>query len=244
MDAVKRQGVRLTAVPSYNRTVYQPAAWWPHVGGLKTIVIFDFDGTIADSVHLFIEAINKSSERFRYKRIREEEVMVLRGKRPGQILKHLGISLLKLPFVLKRVRREVNTGVAQAKPAVEIKETLLELKKGGCEIGILTSNTEQNVKEFLINNDLDVFDFLYSGSSMFGKGRILRAIIRKNRLQKRRIYYVGDEIRDIYAARKTKVKMIAASWGFNTMDALRREGPDFIAESPDDIRDIVLGKKE
>ncbi len=211
---------------------------------MKTIVIFDFDGTIADSVHLFIEAINKFSGSFRYKKIKGDELRMLQGKRPRQILKHLGISLLKLPFVLKRVRREVNKGVAQARPTVEIKETLLELKKEGCEIGILTSNTEQNVKEFLINNDLDVFDFLYSGNSMFGKGGILRAIIRKNRLQKSRIYYVGDEIRDIDAARKTGVKMIAASWGFNTMEALRGEGPDFTAESPEDVRNIILGKKE
>lgn len=211
---------------------------------MKTIVIFDFDGTLADSLHLFIDAINKFSDRFHYKKIRPEEVEMLRGKRPRQILGHLHISLFKLPFVLRRIRREINRGVAQAKPSVDIKGTLTALKSSGCELGILTSNTEQNVKKFLIGNDLDVFDFLYSGNSVFGKGRILRAIIRKNRLSKGRIFYIGDEIRDIDAAKKTGVKMIAVSWGFNTIEALKREGPDYSADTPQQIRRIILGRND
>ena len=169
---------------------------------------------------------------------------MLQGKRPKQILKHLHISFIKLPFVLKKIRREINKGVAKVKPSVEIKDSLLNLKRNGCEIGILTSNTEQNVKEFLINNNLDVFDFLYSGNSVFGKGRVLKAIIHKNKFRKNRIFYVGDEIRDIDAAKKTKVQMIAVSWGFNTLEALKRESPDHIAQTPQDIEEIILDKKE
>ena len=211
---------------------------------MKTTVIFDFDGTLADSLHLFINAINKFADNFNYKKIRPEEVKTLQGKHPRQILRYLHISLLKLPFVLKRIRREINKGVAQASPSVDIKGTLSELKKNGCEIGILTSNTEQNVKEFLINNNLDVFDFLYSGNSVFGKGRVLRAIIQENKFAKNNIFYIGDEIRDIDAAKKTKVKMIAVSWGFNTIEALKKENPDYTADTPQEIQDIILGKKE
>ena len=207
-----------------------------------TIVIFDFDGTIADSLTLFIDAINKFVDDFGYKKIQPEEVKMLQSKRPRQILRHLHISLLKLPFVLKRVRREINKKVAQARPSVDIKNTLTELKKNGCEIGILTSNTEQNVKEFLTNNNLDVFDFLYSGNSIFGKGAVLKSIIKKNRFASNRIYYVGDEIRDIDAAKKTRVKMIAVSWGFNTIEALKGEGPDHTADTPQQILKIILDR--
>lgn len=209
----------------------------------RAVVIFDFDGTIADSLHLFVDAVNKFSGRFKYKKIRQEELRMLQGKSTHQILKHLGISLLKLPLVLKKVRREVNCGVTQARPSAQIRDVLLELKRGGCKIGILTSNTEQNVKKFLINNGLDVFDFLYSGNSLFGKGRVLRAVIRKNGLHKSRVFYVGDEIRDVDAAKRAGIRMIAVSWGFNTAEALRAES-DYTAETPEDIRDIVMDKRE
>lgn len=167
---------------------------------------------------------------------------MLRGRRPRQILRHLRIPLIRLPFVLKRVRREVNWGVARAKPAAPLRGILLDLKRGGCEIGILTSNTERNVREFLVNNDLDVFDFLYSGNSMFGKGRVLRSIAgRHGPGGKGEIFYVGDEIRDVDAAKKAGVRMIAVPWGFNTADALRGADPDHVADTPAGIRDIVLG---
>ncbi len=210
---------------------------------MKTIVIFDFDGTIADSLHLFIGAINRIAESSGYNKIRDGDVEMLRGKKPRHILRHLRISPLRLPFVLKRVRREVNAGIALARPAVPMREMLVDLKRNGCRIGILTSNTERNVREFLINNNLDVFDFLYSGSSVFGKGRVLGSIIRGNGVGTDRIFYVGDEIRDIDAARGAGVTMIAVTWGFNTAKALRTEGPDHMADSPDDIAGIVLGRK-
>jgi len=209
---------------------------------LKTVVIFDFDGTIADSVDLFVDAINKLSGKFKYKKIKPDEVKILQGKSTRQCIKYLQISFLKIPFMVKQLRREMKKGIAQTKPTVKIRDTLSELKKNECEIGILTSNTEQNVKEFLMNNNLDMFDFLYSGSSAFGKGRVLRAIIKKNKFVKNKIFYVGDEIRDIDAARKTKVKMIAVSWGYNTIESLKKEKPDYIANTPKDIQDIVLGK--
>ena len=211
----------------------------------KITVVFDFDGTIADSLHLFIDAINKFSTDFNYKKIKADDVLMLQEKRPHQILRYLHISLFKLPFVLKRIRREINKEVANAKPSTDILDTLLTLKKHGCKIGILTSNTEQNVKEFLINNHLDVFDFLYSSTAIFGKGRILRSIIKRtNKLEQNKIFYVGDEIRDIEASRKTGVKMIAVSWGFNTIEALKKENPDYTAKTPQQILDIILYKNE
>lgn len=208
---------------------------------MKAIVIFDFDGTIADTLHLLVGALNRLSSRFRYRRITPEDIPELRGMRPRQIMSNLNMSFLSLPFVLKLVRREMNRGLSGAKPTTEMRDILLTLKRNGCEIGILTSNTEQNVKEFLINNNLDVFDFLYSGNSLFGKGRVLRSIIRKNRFNPNSVFYVGDEIRDIDAARKTGVTMIAVPWGFNTPDALRRAGPDHMVETMDDILKIILG---
>lgn len=210
---------------------------------MKTIVIFDFDGTIADTLDLFVNAMNRFSTRFRYKKIRPDEISTLQGMHTRQIMKHLNISFFSLPFVLKLVRRDMNRSVSGAKPAVDMREMLLRLKRNGCEIGILTSNTEQNVKKFLINNNLDVFDFLYSGYSLFGKGRVLHSIIHKNRFNRNSVYYVADEIRDIDAARKTGVKMIAVPWGFNNPDSLRNAGPDYLVTSTDDILDIILGNK-
>ena len=205
---------------------------------MKSTVIFDFDGTLADSMQLFIEAVNKSAARLHHGTIEPGDVGMLRGRHPRQVLRHLRISLLKLPLVMRAVRKEVSRGVARARPSADMAGTLRRLKKGGCSIGILTSNAEQGVREFLAGNGMDVFDFVYSGRSAFGKGRTLRAIAKR---AGGRVFYVGDEVRDIEAARKAGATMIAVAWGFNTAEALMRESPDYLATEPDQIGQIVLG---
>lgn len=205
---------------------------------MGTTVIFDFDGTLADSMHLFVEAVNKSAARLHHGAIEPGEVAMLRDRNPRQILRHLRIPLLRLPLVMRGIRKEVGRGVGRAGPAADVAATLGRLKKGGCSIGILTSNAEKSVREFLAGNGMDVFDFVYSGRSAFGKGRTLRSIARR---AGGRVFYVGDEVRDVEAARRAGATMIAVSWGFNTPEALMREGPDYLATSPEQIEQIVLG---
>jgi phosphoglycolate phosphatase len=86
----------------------------------KPIVIFDFDGTIANTLDSIIDIMNNLSDEFGFRKIRDEDVEYLRGKRPRDILKHLGISLFKLPFVIRKTRREINSHIALLSPSVDL----------------------------------------------------------------------------------------------------------------------------
>ena len=114
------------------------------------------------------------------------------------------------------------------------------MKERGCKIGILTTNTEENVIKFLESNKLNIFDFLYSGKSVFGKGKVLKKLITKNNLKKERVFYVGDEVRDMNAGKKSKVITVAVSWGFNSKEALKKEKPDYLIDSPSELEPIVF----
>ena len=110
----------------------------------KTVVIFDFDGTIANTLDSIINIMNNLSEDFGFRKIKDEDVEYLRGKKPREILKHLGISLFKLPFVVRKVRREINSHIALLSPSVDLLPTLKLLKQNNCQIGIVTTNIEEN----------------------------------------------------------------------------------------------------
>ena len=43
--------------------------------------------------------------------------------------------------------------------------------------------------------------------------------------------YIGDEVRDIDACRKTGIRIISVTWGFNSKEALCRKNPDFLVDS-------------
>lgn len=206
----------------------------------KPVVIFDFDGTIANTLDSIIDIMNNLSDEFRFRKIREEDKEFLRGKRPREILNYLGISLFKLPFVIRKARREINSHIALLSPSVDLLPTLKLLKKNGCQIGIVTTNIEENVRKFLHANNLDQFDLFYTSKKVFGKDKTISKIIRDMKLEKSNVYFVGDEVRDIEAGAKAGVKTVAVSWGYNTKEALFKENPDFLIDSPEDLEKIIL----
>ena len=203
-------------------------------------VIFDFDGTIADTLDSIIEIINELSDEYGFRKVKPDEVEKLRGKRPREILKYLRISFFKLPFVVRRARKRINSKIAGLEPTVDLAPTLRVIKEKGYSVGIVTTNIEDNVRKFLHSNDMDVFDFFYTTRQVFGKHKTLSRILKDHKLTNSDVFFVGDEIRDVEAARKVGIKMIAVTWGFNTRDALKGSAPDFLVDSPDEIQKIIL----
>lgn len=91
----------------------------------------------------------------------------------------------------------------------------------------------------MLKNDLDVFDYIYCGSSVFGKDKILKKMARTHNLNLDDIIYVGDEVRDVDMAKKVGIKMIAVTWGVSTHEALKKANADFVVDKPAELQGIV-----
>ena len=52
--------------------------------------------------------------------------------------------------------------------------------------------------------------------------------------------YIGDETRDMEAARKSKVRAIAVCWGANNREAMITEGPALCIEEPSELVEAVV----
>ncbi|MEA5468260.1 HAD hydrolase-like protein, partial [Spirulina sp. 06S082] len=185
------------------------------------LVIFDFDGTIADTHSTFVEILNQLSEEFGYKPVTDAEVAQMRGLSSREIVQRSEISIFKIPFLLRRAKEELNQKIASILPISGIEISLNSLLAKQIKLGILTSNIEKNVSAFLKENDLEnIFEFIYSGNTIFGKDRILRTLLQKYNIDPNLVVYVGDETRDINAAKKSGVKAIGVTWGFNSREIL------------------------
>lgn len=203
-------------------------------------IVFDFDGTIADTMSVVIKIANKFADHYGYRKIPQSDIPKLREKRPSEVLKHLGISIFKLPIVVRKIRFEMNKEIAHLHPPVDIRDTLQSLSRRGCILGILTTNSRENVTEFLKNNDLQFFDFVYSGRAVYGKSRLLKKMMKEKTIPHDDPIYVGDEIRDVEAAKKAGIRVIGVTWGYNSKAALQKFNPDHIVEKPEDLQQIIL----
>jgi HAD superfamily hydrolase (TIGR01549 family) len=206
---------------------------------MTKVIIFDFDGTLADTVDILLSITNRLSAEFGFKSATKEELAQLSNLNSWQILQYSGISIFKFPLLIRRLKAELHSEVPHIQLFPGIKEVLLELKKRGFQLGIITSNSRENVLGALEKNGLqDTFTFIYSGST-FGKHKVINKWLRIENINTEKVVYVGDEIRDIDAAKKTGIKVIAVGWGFNSPQALAAQNPNFLIERPQELIEII-----
>jgi phosphoglycolate phosphatase len=203
-------------------------------------LIFDFDGTIADTLAAVIKLANRHHAELGIPPLGDEDIEALRGMTSRQIMKKYRISLVKLPQLILRYQKELHREIDKMGLFPGIRELLVELKELGVQLGILTSNSQENVLKFLKARELDVFDFIHSESNIFGKGRALRHLLKEGEIDRNGVVYVGDETRDIEACRRASVPVIAVTWGFQRRELLAGLRPTYIVDSPAEIREIVL----
>ena len=206
---------------------------------MTKVIIFDFDGTLADTIDILLSITNRLSAEFGFKSATKEELAQLSNLNSWQILQYSGISLFKIPMLIRRLKAELHSELPHIQLFPGIKEVLLELKKRGFQLGIITSNSRENVLGALEKNGLqDTFTFIYSGST-FGKHKVINKWLRLENIHSEKVVYVGDEIRDIDAAKKTGIKVIAVGWGFNSPQALAAQNPNFLIKRPQELIEIM-----
>ncbi len=208
------------------------------------VVLFDFDGTIADTLNVLLNITNRLAVEFGYKTIDQEELSYIKNLSSREIIKYSGISILKFPLLLAKVKSELNNEIQNIKPFPEIEAVLIELINQ-VDIGILSSNSKDNILKFFAANNLqNKFDFIYTEAAIFSKSKVINKILKQSKLKPEELIYVGDETRDIVAAKRSQVKAIAVSWGFNSKEILAQQNPDFLIHQPKELIDIIKGIQE
>jgi phosphoglycolate phosphatase len=204
-------------------------------------VIFDFDGTLANSLEVLVQITNEIVPELGIAPITKEQVAALRQLNSQEIIQMSGISLWQIPFLLRRYQASFQQKAALVPLFPGIEPMLQELKLSGYKLGIVSSNSVENIQVVLKQYQLDrLFSFIKS-CSVFGKGRAIRSSMRANYVEAFETFYVGDEVRDIEAARRSKVVSVAVTWGFNAAELLLTAQPDHLVHSPLEITKLLRG---
>lgn len=203
----------------------------------KQVILFDFDGTIANTLDIVSEIYNKFAPSYGFKIVDKKEMTHIKNLSPLQILKDLGeswLSFIKLPFLIKKIEFELKKQINSVRLYPGIIELLKKLKGENYKLGILSSDTQKNITKFLRLNNLDYFDFIYTGT-FWGKANLINKFLKDFDFKPSEVVYIGDEVRDIEAARNNGVEIISVGWGFSSKKALAEHKPDFIAGNPSEI---------
>jgi len=201
-------------------------------------IIFDFDGTIADSFATLLGVFEDIVHR--RQKLTPEEVEQLRSKKLREVIKYLKIKKWQIPGLLIKAKRAISLKIPGIKPFDGMTEVLQKLHEEGYQMFILSTNSSANVSKFLKINGLDsYFIKIYGDIGLRSKASALKKVLNKEKLTATQSLYIGDEVRDVEASDKVGIKVIAVGWGFNHPDVLRRANPTALANRPSELPGIL-----
>ncbi len=203
-------------------------------------LILDFDGTVADTLEMALSVFNRIAPEYDLQPVGDRERELFRTKKPQELIRDFDIPKLKLLTLTLRIRKEMSRHIPEMKLFDGLEMALREIRDAGYRLGILTSNSVENVRKFLeVHNLNDQFSFIYSGRSFLGKEKVIRKVLIREQIEPGRVVYAGDETRDIEACQAAGIPVIAVSWGLNRRELLASLSPDQIADRPEELPDLV-----
>jgi phosphoglycolate phosphatase len=205
------------------------------------LVIFDFDGTLADSADWFISMTNSVADRFRFRKISDEEVAMLRGRSSREVVAYMKVPAWKMPFIARHTRKLVAEHASTISLFPGAEDLLRGLSARGIRVALVSSNSEANVRAILGPGCADLVSIYSCGASMFGKTPKFRQVIRRAKVAKSEVISIGDETRDIEAATKAGIASGAVTWGYQRPEILAEHKPTLLFNQMTEILPAIAG---
>jgi phosphoglycolate phosphatase len=201
------------------------------------LVIFDFDGTLADSLPWFRGVLGELADEFGFLRPGPEELVRLRSASPGEALALLRVPRWKTPFIAARLRWRMARELAAIHTFPGVEDVLRRLDEAGVTLALVSSNSRRNVRRVLGETSAARIDHWACGAALLGKAAYFRRVLARSGVAAAEALCVGDEIRDGRAARDAGLAFGAVAWGYHALEALRAERPaEVFAEVADLVR--------
>lgn len=199
-------------------------------------VIFDFDGTLADTFPLLVDvAYGLSSST---KRLPPKEIENLRKLPLLTALRRLGIPWFYIPRLMLHTRRRLTPHMQGVPPFKGVPRMLSALHAAGHQMFVLSSNYPENIRAFLDHNKLDRYfreikTVKYANT--WTKTRALRQIIEDYKLDPSSTYHVGNEALDMWAAKRVGIRGVATKWGGYDGHILKSTKPFAVIDAPSEL---------
>jgi phosphoglycolate phosphatase len=212
--------------------------------GKLRLAIFDFDGTLADSLPFFLSVFNRLAVQHRFSTIDVNNACAFRGYSAAQMMRHVGMPSWKLPIVARSFMAMMNENSHAISVFDGITEMLRHLDASGVTLAIVTSNSHANVAAILGAENMARIRHIEAGASIFGKAARIARVLGKSGFSCADAIYIGDQVADRDAARKAKVGFGAVAWGYASIESLAQHRPDYIFHSVSDIRRLATASHQ
>lgn len=206
------------------------------------LVLWDFDGTLADSMAVSLTIINRLAAQYRFKPITDPHSV--RKMTVRKFMKEHKIGFLKLPRITKAFQQALRHEIEKVPLYPGLMRLLKTTHAAGLRHAILSSNSPENIQAFLVAHGItEYFEFTAGCFKLLGKARGIKRVIKQRKIPKKDVLYIGDEVRDVAAAHKAGIDVVAVSWGINDWNTLAAEEPTHQVATPEELLVVATSSK-
>ena len=205
------------------------------------LIVFDFDGTLADTLSWFLTIADDLADHFKLKRMDHSQVESLRRMELRKVMQHFGVTAWMLPEIGLYLQNLLSKDIHKISLFEGISDVLQHFSQQGAQLAVVSSNTYHNISQVLGPENISLFQYFECGVSLYGKTGRLKNVIRQSGIPGSQAISIGDEIRDLEAAHRARMDFGAVSWGYTSIESLMIRTPELIFNRVDELRSMISG---
>ena len=202
------------------------------------LLLFDFDGTLADSSALFERFVPALAQR---RGVSEPDAgwQSLRALPTRDMLRALRVRWWQLPSLTRQMRSMMAANLDQVRLFPGMLPVLRQLHGLGVQMVVVSSNTRHSVEQVL-GPALPLFSALHCGVPLLGKRRVIARALRQSGVGGARALSIGDEWRDAEASRACGIDFAGVGWGLASAAVLQPCSAFALLAHPRDLLHCVV----
>ncbi len=207
----------------------------------QKVVIFDFDGTLADTVPIIRAIYDDVAKKNKLTAMTDEDYLMLRKGTIGDARKWSGIHWWQWPMIVRSMKKLIAVESEKVRLFPGVVDMINELHDNDVEVYILSRNLPEVIERTLerYKQQKRVHILHRRKRSLGSKASVIKKLVRTHNIDAHSVWMIGDEVRDIQAANRAGVQSVAVTWGLQDESILLKYKPTKIVSTIDQLRAVL-----
>jgi len=206
--------------------------------GLPPVIMFDFDGVVADSFEVFYAEFTAATRALGFEKLSNREALLdlFDGNMFTSLVK-MGFPIHKLKGLSEEFKPKIAAANTRVKPFEGMPELLAELAAAHPTY-VITSNQTVAIERFLADHKIANIHDVLGADKEPSKVKKIRAVLKNHKGCTP--WYIGDTRGDMLEGNHAGAITVAVTWGWHPEERLRVGKPGRVVHTPAELRALFL----